>query len=115
MTKKEMELELKFLKCKINLLEQNQNKKVLTIDEAQMRDYIVRTNYIGIIEDTNIKKDFKSKIEQETELSFKEACDNILDYKFHNNSNFILGEFYWQLKMFEEKQQILTKYGKTKA
>lgn len=89
------------------------NRKLLTIDEAKRRDYIVRTNYYGKLTDTNIKKDFKAKIEEDTKDKFDSIKTKILNYEFFDKeiSMFILDNFYETLKEYEKKQIVLDTYG----
>jgi hypothetical protein len=88
-------------------------KKFLSIEEAKRRDYIVRTNYYGKLTDTNIKKDFKAKIEQDTKDKFDSIKTKILNYEFFDRDipMFILDNFYETLKEYEKKQIVLDTYG----
>ena len=60
-----LENEIELIKSELHgIHEYLSSRKLLTIEDAKKRDYIVRTDYIGKITDAKIKKDFKAEIEK---------------------------------------------------
>ena len=80
---------------------------MLTIDDAKTRDYIVRTTYIGKITDQKLLKDFENKIADTLGDTFKNICNNILNFQLIN-----LHKYYDILKDYEMKQIVIDTYRK---
>ena len=57
---------------------------MLTIDDAKTRDYIVRTTYTGKITDQKLLKDFEHEIADTLGDTFKNICNNILNFQLIN-------------------------------
>lgn len=89
------------------------SRRLLTIDEAKKRDYIVRTNCIGKIKDTNIKRDFKEEIKKTIGDTFDSITTKILNYEFFDKEKciYILDAYWLILKEYEKKQIVLDVYG----
>lgn len=124
MNKKQLLIELSNLKNKVSELEDEVSRasfclarKNLTIEQAQKRDYIVRTNYIGKIKDPKLKKDFESFIEERMKDNLKNVQNRILNYDFWDDYNeiHILNEYHYILKEYEAKQIVLDIYGNKKV
>ena len=113
MTKKELERKLESIE-NILIAQNSALNMVLTIPQAEKRDYIVRTNYIGRIKDKKIKDDFKKKIEDKCGDNFDSITNKLLNYEFYFENKNILDLFSETLQKFEYKQIVLDTYG-TKA
>lgn len=111
---KVLENEIEVLRKKLHgIQEYLTNRNLLTIDEAKKRDYIVRTNCIGKIKDTNIKRDFKEEIKKTIGDTFDSITTKILNYEFFDKEKciYILDAYWLILKEYEKKQIVLDVYG----
>lgn len=111
MKKKELEKIVYNQHKKINELDEKIERwyefleiKMLTMEEAYKRDYIVRTKYIGKLKDKKLIEDFKKEFED-----YNNVCNSILNYEFEQLHN-----YYEKLKLYEKKQIVIDVYG-TKA
>ena len=82
------------------------NIKMLTIDDAKKRDYIVRNKYIGKLKDNNLIKDFKEEIHTVCENSFDCVCNDLLNYRLAN-----LQIYSETLNKYELNQIVLDTYA----
>lgn len=115
MTKKELEIKLSNLVSEVNelkgKLEENDKVKVLTIEHARQRDYLVRKDFYGRITDPRIKLDFKKEVETKFKMDFKNIMHNFTNFNFYDeNKKCIIDEFSDLLQKYEYKQIILDTY-----
>ena len=109
-----LENEIELIKSELHgIHEYLSTRKLLTIEDAKKRDYIVRTDYIGKITDAKIKKDFKAEIEKMLKDNHSSIKTKILNYEFFDNEEciYILDAYWFILKEYEKKQIVLDTYG----
>ena len=99
MKKKQLLLMINALKAKVNELENDLNRvivscsKRLSKEDAMKRDYIVRTEGIGKMKDKKLIDDFKKEFPD---------YNDITNYKFEN-----LHKYYDRLKFYEQQHPYL--------
>lgn len=104
MKKKELELRINKLERAIAELPSSLFGCFVTNNCAFMRDYIVRTKYIGKMKDKKLIEDFKKEFKD-----WDLECNKIQNYDFDGLIN-----YYDNLKLYEKKQIVIDVYG-TKA
>ena len=112
-----LENEIELIKSELHgIHEYLAGRKLLTIEDAKKRDYIVRTNYIGKIKDNNIKRDFKEEVKKTIGDTFDSITTKIINYNFFDNENclYILDAYWFILKEYEKKQIVMDTYGDKK-
>lgn len=74
---------------------------------VKIREYFVRTNYIGKLKNSNLISDFKEELKEKMEVDFTSMKNDILNY-----NNIERYEQYKQiLEKYELKQIILNQYN----
>lgn len=99
---KEEKMKIQKLEEKIKNLEQNR----LTIENAKIRDFFMRTNFVGKLTNKDLIKEFKESLN----ITFNEFKNNITNYI--NVNDFKI--YFQKYKEYEQKQIIIDFYEETK-
>lgn len=75
--------------------------ELLSVKNAKIRDFFVRTNYVGKLTDKKVIQDFKDELD----MSFEDFKSYVLNYNTEK-----LVEYYDVYKKYEQKQIILDTY-----
>lgn len=99
----EIEKSVKFLTeyCGKNISELKEKGELLSVQNAKIRDFFVRTNYTGRLTDKKIIQDFKDELD----VPFDEFKNYILNYNTEK-----LVAYHDIYKKYEAKQIILNTY-----
>ena len=101
MKKKELERQLNGLKEALQHMYEYAHDCFPTNNKLFMRDYIVRTKYIGKMKDKKLIEDFKKEFKD-----WDLECNKIQNYDFSGLIN-----YYDKLKLYEKKQIVIDVYG----
>lgn len=99
----EIEKSVKFLNeyCGKAISDIKSKGEILTVKNAKIRDFFVRTNYVGRLTDKKVIQDFKDELD----ITFEEFKNYVLNY----NTEKLIG-YYDIYKKYEQKQMVLDTY-----
>lgn len=98
---KELEEKMKEMEEKHNFLINLSSKPFLSIEDAKIRDFFIRTNYVGRLTNKELVNEFKNSLG----ITFEDFKQEVFNYNVKH-----LKRYYKLYKNYEHKQIVLDSY-----